>query len=134
MRSRPRFVAALVVVLLSAVVAAGGACSRAPRESAAQAREPAVVIFTNESSYEAAVFMVSSTGRQLRLGTVQPGQKDTLRVASSAIPPGGGMAIVARLRALNRVLSTGPFTLTAGEGVAVQLPLDARMLNLLPAR
>ena len=129
MQDRPRF----VVAAFASLAVAGGGCSRAPRQ-APPPGTPAVVVFNNESSYEAAVFMVTRTGRQVRIGTVQPGRKDTLRVAGSSLPAGGGMAIVARLRAVGRVPSTGPFTLAPGDTIAVTLPLDARTLNLLPAR
>jgi hypothetical protein len=126
----------LAVIALAGTASAAGACHRGSQAEAAPAdpREPALVIFSNESSYEAALYAVSSTGRQVRLGTAQPGRKDTLRVSGGGLLLTGSVTFVARLRTLNRSLSSGSFTLAPGQHVAVTVPVDARTLTLLPAQ
>ena len=130
MRQVPR----LAVVALAGAAGALGACHRgSPGEGTTAAPgEPAIVVFTNESSYEAAVYAVSSTGRQLRLGTVQPGRKDTLRLSGGGLLLTGSVTFVARLRTVNRSLTSGSFTLAPGQRVALTVPVDAQTLTLLP--
>jgi hypothetical protein len=138
MRDRMRHLPRLAVVALASGAGALGACHRGAQgagESApASPSEPALVIFSNESSYEAALYAISSTGRQLRLGTAQPGRKDTLRVSGGGLLLTGSVTFVARLRTINRSLSSGSFTLSPGQHIAVTIPIDARTLTLLPAQ
>lgn len=129
---RPRL-AALAAAVTLAAAAAGGACHSAPRAEGVPG-EPALVIFANQSSYEAAVYAVPANGGQLRIGTVLPGRTDTLQVRGAALAAGGSVTIVARLRAIGRAPSTGQFLLQPGDRVVVTLPREANILGLLPAR
>ena len=119
----------LLAVALLAVAACTSGCGR----RAATPEEPAMVVFSNRGLNQADVFVVPRSGAQLRIGTVQPGRTDTLRVRSSNLGALGSVSIVARVRAQSRTPSTGQLTLRPGDWVAVTLPFDASILSVLPA-
>jgi hypothetical protein len=119
-------------VLAIAVFLAGGCGPKGRQRGAAPAREPAVVVFSNRSMYEAALYMVPRGGTQLRIGTVQPGRTDTLTIRATSVPAGGSLTLVARLLASRRTPSTGALTLQGGDWISVTLTPDANMLNVLP--
>jgi hypothetical protein len=95
---------------------------------------PARIIFSNESLDEAAVYAVSSSGSQTRIGTVMSGRTDTLRVPTGALGGDNSTNIVARILARSRTPSTGRVTLNPGDVVQVTLSSDERILSVLPAR
>ena len=131
-RSRPAVGLAAGLAVGAVLVASAGACG--PRRAGQGAAvEPAVVVFSNESLYEAAVYVVPRGGAQIRVGTVQPGRTDTLRVRGAALAGSGAVSIVARLLAVSRTPTTGSFTLFPGDHVVVRLPPDAYSLSVLPA-
>ena len=95
----------------------------------------ATVVFTNDSVDRAEVYAVSSSGGQFRIGTVEAGRTDNLRVPVTAIGAGGTVNVVARITARPRnTPSSGPFQLAAGDRVAVRLSPDLRVLTVLPLR
>ena len=120
-----------------AVVAAAAlgvaACGARRASTSGAATEPAVVVFANESLYEAAVYIVPRGGSQQRIGTVQPGRTDTLRIRASMLAGSGTVAVVARVSGVGRTPSTGGITLLPGDRVSVRLPPDAFTLSVLPA-
>jgi hypothetical protein len=122
---------AAAAVALPALAALGG-CNPLRRQGTAQSNAPPVVVFENQSLSEAAVYVVPRGGTQHRIGTVQAGRTDTLRVSTSALGGSGSVTIVARLLAVSRAPSTGPLTLMPGDRIAVTLPPDARLLSVLP--
>ena len=129
MRPHRRLTAALLVV----AVAVPAACNPLHRRGTARSDAPPVVIFANQSMAEAAVYAVSRSGAESRIGTVQPGRTDTLTVDGAVLGGSGAVTIVARLLAMPQTPSTGPLTLARGERIAVTLPPDARILTVLPA-
>lgn len=119
-------------ILAVAVLGAAGACASAPRPAALTPSEPAVVIFENQSPYQAAVYAIARGGARVRVGTVQSGRTDTLTLRSS-VAGAGGVTLVARLLAVSRVPSTGLITLLPGDRILVTLPSQANILSVLPA-
>ena len=132
MWTRSRFSAARGLPCL-AVAAALSAAACGPRRAAGPGLEPAIIVFQNESLYEASVFVVPRGGAQLRIGTVQPGRTDTLRVRGTSLAGSGAVSIVARVLAVSRTPSTGSITLLPGDRMVVRLPPDAYSLSVLPA-
>jgi hypothetical protein len=122
-RSLRRFAPAAILVL--AAVGCGPF-----RRGAGQ--PPAVLIFTNESLEQASVYVVAQGLGARRIGTVMAGMTDTLRVPAD-VAIRGSLNIVARLLARSVVPQTGPISLRSGEQYHVTLPLDARLLSILPA-
>ena len=118
-------------VLTLACVAA--ACGPSKKQGDVPEPEPAVVMFTNQSQYEAAVFVVPRGGLQVRVGTVQPGRTERLLLRSNAMGAGGTLTIVARVTALQKAPTTGAVNLQPGDRVAVTLSSQADLLSLVPA-
>ena len=129
MRS-PRTHLALVAASL---VGAASACRPAQRPGETRPNAPAVVIFENQSLYQAAVYAITSGGLGVRVGTVQPGHTDTLALRGGLVDTGGGVTIVARLLARRGTPSTGTLLLRPGDRIAVTLPSTANILTVLPA-
>jgi hypothetical protein len=124
-------------LLLAAVVAplgiAAGCRTPGAARSATAAGAPTVLLFSNQSQYEAGVYLVQPGGVRRRLGTVMPGRTDSLLIRPGVVPVGSTVAIVARLLARSDVPSTGPFALRPGDRYVVTLPPQANILSLLPA-
>ena len=121
----------LVAVALAAAASAC-ACRPAPRSAEVRPNTPAVVVFTNQSLYEAAVYAIGDGGLAVRIGTVSSGRTDTLALRS-AVSGSGSVTIVARLLARRGTPSTGALTLWPGDRIAVTLPATANILSVLPA-
>jgi hypothetical protein len=117
-------------VVVLAVALAG--CQRGPRRAAGPAREPAIVLFTNESLDQADVYAMAGSGGRIRIGTVMPGRTDTLRITAGTLGGNGTVTIAARLLAGSRLPNTGPISLSSGDRIAVRLLSDARTLSVLP--
>jgi hypothetical protein len=127
-QSVSRYLLRLAPALLIAAAAACGPIRRGAGPP------PAVLLFTNESLYQADVFVVAQGLGATRIGTVMGGQTDTLVIPASLATRGGTMSIVARLFARSALARTGPVSILAGERYEVRLPPDARLLSFLPAR
>jgi hypothetical protein len=93
---------------------------------------PAVLVFSNESLDQAAVFVVVPGLQAARIGTVMAGRTERLTVPPDLVARGGSLNIVARLLARSARPSTGPVSLYPGEEYQVTLPPDARVLVFLP--
>jgi len=119
------------VVLVTLGVGSLVACRPSKRGRAYSPPAPPVVIFRNQSLYEAAVYAVSQGGAANRIGTVQPGRTETIRVRTGAIGS-GSVTFFARLLASSARPSSGPLTLLPGDTLAITLPPDARFLSALP--
>ena len=115
---------------LVSLMLAGTACGSVARGSG---EPPAVLVFSNESLDQAAVYVVASGADFRRIGTVIPGRTETLSVPADVIARAGTVNIVARLLARNELPQTGPVTLRPGERYQVRLTTDARILSFLPA-
>lgn len=95
--------------------------------------DPAVVYFTNESLDQADVFAITSTAHRTRIGTVMAGRTEALAIPSVALG-NGSVNVVARLLAGSGYIGTGQFNLQPGDRYSIRLPLDGRVLVILPAR
>jgi hypothetical protein len=91
----------------------------------------AAIVFENQSLDQADVFAVAGVGDAIRIGTVMPGQTQTLAVPANIVSM-GQVNIVARLLARSLAPRTGPVSLTSGSRFRVTLPVDERTLVLLP--
>ncbi len=112
------------------LMAAAAACGHHRRGVAA---EPAVLLFTNESLDQAAVYVVVPGLYATRIGTVMPGRTEPLVVPADLTRRGGTLNIVARLLARSVAPQTGPVAIAPGEHYEVRLPSDERTLVFLPA-
>ena len=61
-----------------------------------------------------------------------PGRTDTITVPHSIMVRATNVSVVARLRRLSRVVSSGSLVLHPGEQLSLRLPVDARMIIVLP--
>jgi len=95
---------------------------------------PAYLFFTNESLDQADVYAVVSGNQPIRIGTVSAGRTDTLTVPSDISGRGENVNVVARLLARSAVPSSGPIPIHPGDRLTVRLPLDQKMLVVLPGQ
>ena len=117
----------LALVLTDGVAACmPGARRQAPSSG------PAVIVFDNQSLYQAAVYAVPQSGAAFRIGTVPGGRTDTLTVDGAAMPAGGSVRLIADLLAISASPRTGPLTLFPGDHLDVTLPPTANILTVLP--
>ena len=93
---------------------------------------PATLVFTNESLYQANVYVTVPGVSHRRIGTVFGGQTDTLVVPGDLAARGETLNIVARLLARSTPAQSGPVTIRPGEHYLVRLPSDAKILSFLP--
>jgi hypothetical protein len=91
-----------------------------------------VVIFANQSMDQADVYAVIPGGESRRIGTVMAQHTDSLTVPSSMVARSGGINIVARIFASNKILQSGPIALTSGDVVRVEMPATELTLAVLP--
>lgn len=126
MRHRPSVAAAAVVV---ALVACGGR-----RGATAVPAEPVIVVFENQTLYEATVFATARGGVPRRVGIVAPNRTETLAIRGDVLAAGGagGVTITARLLADRRTPTTGPVTMRPGDRFRVTLPTAANILSVVP--
>lgn len=92
-----------------------------------------VVIFNNQSMDQADVYAVGSSGQPVRIGTVFSGRREMLRVPVGVTGGGGTLNVLARIFASSRVAVSGPISLSAGDTILVTLPVDEKLLTVLPA-
>lgn len=91
-----------------------------------------IVIFANQSMDQADVYAVVPGGEVRRIGTVMAQHTETLAVPSSMTARAGGINIVARIFASNKVLQSGPISLSSGDAVRVEMPATQLTLAVLP--
>ena len=123
-----RFNPTRLVLALSALIGVA-ACGPLHRGAAA---EPALLYFTNQSTDQADVFAVFPGGQPIRIGTVFAGRTDTLKVPSEIASRGENVNVFARLLARSARPSSGPIAIRPGDRLQVTLPLDQKMLVVLP--
>jgi len=120
---------ALVAFAMAIAAATVGACGTVHRGSG---EPPALLYFTNESLDQADVYAVSSGGASTRIGTVTGGRTDTLTVPRDVVARNDNVNLVARLLARSVTPSSGPIPIRPGDHLAVRLPIDQKMLVVLP--
>lgn len=95
--------------------------------------EQAIIYFTNESLDQADVYGIVPGSRSVRIGTVFAGRTDTLVVPTELMRV-GSVNVVARLLAKSNTPQSGPVSISPGDRLQVRLPIDQKMLVVLPAR
>jgi hypothetical protein len=118
----------LHLIVLAAVVAGLAACGPFHRGSG---QPPAYLYFTNESLDQADVYATLPGNQPIRIGTVFAGRTDTLTVPAD-MAARGNFNVFARLLARSARPSSGPIAIRPGEHLQVRLPLDQRLLVVLP--
>jgi len=93
---------------------------------------PAYLYFTNESLDQADVYAVLSGDQPIRIGTVASSRTDTLTVPPEVSSRGENVNVVARLLARSARPSSGPIPIHPGDRLVVRLPVDQKMLVVLP--
>ena len=121
------------LALLAALTASAACASRGDvPEDAVGAPNP-IVYFDNQSLFQANVYAITSSGSQQRIGTVQSGRREVLRVPASAMGGDRNVAFAARLLARGgRSPTSGRIGLQPGDVIEVVLSSDARTLTVLP--
>jgi len=117
------------LILFAAAALAAVACGPFQK---GQGPPPAYLIFTNESLDQADVYAVLSGNQPIRIGTVAAGRTDTLTVPPEVVTRGENVNVVARLLARSSRPSSGPIPLHPGDRLEVRLPIDQKMLVVLP--
>ena len=108
---------------------AGAACASGGRGSV---QPPAILIFSNESIDQAAVYAVVPGSEFRRIGTVIPGRTESLKIPSD-MAIRGTLNFVARLIARGERPQTGPIFIHPGDRYEVRLTSDLRFLSFFPA-
>ena len=116
---------------LGLALALGVTAACGPLRNRATPQERAVISFTNESLDQADVYAVTAT-QAIRIGTVLAGRTEELVVPADIAFRGQNMNVVARLLAQSYRPSSGPISLSPGQRITVRLPMDQRMLVVLP--
>ena len=116
------------------VLSISAACHNMSNNHSAAGELAAVVVFSNESLDQAAVYAVVPGGESIRIGTVMAGKIDTLTVPASIANSGRTVSIVARPLASSLVPSTGPVSIGPGDWISVRLQADNRNMVVLPIR
>ena len=109
---------------------ASAACASAGHRSGQPA---ASLIFRNESPDQATVYVVAPGVERRRIGTVIPGQTETLTVPAHLAARGATLNIVATLLARGERPQTGPILIHPGDQYEVRLTSDLMFLSFLPA-
>jgi hypothetical protein len=117
------------LILFAAAALAAAACGPFHK---GQGPPPAYLIFKNESLDQADVYAVLSGNQPIRIGTVAAGRTDTLTVPTEVVTRGENVNVVARLLARSSRPSSGPIPLHPGDRLEVRLPIDQKMLVVLP--
>ena len=113
-----------------ALTLASAACASAGRRSGQPATS---LIFRNESTEHATVYVVAPGVERRRIGTVIPGQTETLTVPGDLAARGASLNIVARLLARGERPQTGTVFIHPGDRYEVRLTNDLRFLSFFPA-
>jgi hypothetical protein len=90
--------------------------------------------FVNQSTDQASVFAVATSGEQYRIGSVPAGRTETLTIPHSVLGSGPTVTIVARRLATTRGVSSGPITVRPGDEFTITLPPSGNALAVLPGR
>ena len=90
-----------------------------------------MIVFNNESLAQADVFAITSGMSARRIGTVMAGRTENL-VVPREITLRGSFRLVARLLASSNLPGSGTVGIAPGDRLSVRLPLDEKMLVVLP--
>jgi len=118
------------VAAAAALTITAAACG--PFHHGGPALPDAVVIFNNQSMDQADVYAVGTGGQPVRIGTVFSGRSEMLKVPAGSTGGGNSVDIIARIFASSRAPRSGPIALSPGDTVLVTLPVDEKMLTVLP--
>jgi hypothetical protein len=118
------------IAAFAATVGITAAC--APFHRGASDQPATLLYFTNESLDQADVFAVLPGNPPIRIGTVMAGQTDTLTVPRDLAARGQNVNVVARLLARSTRPSSGPLPIHPGDRLTVRLPVDEKLLVVLP--
>jgi hypothetical protein len=118
----------LGIVLAGTLVACG------PIRRGASSASRALLVFNNQSLHQADVYAVIPGSEAIRIGTVFPGRTDTLSVPIAIVDRGQNFNVVARLFANGGTPQTGPIALRPGESLEITLPVDGKLLAVVPTR
>ena len=118
--------------LLAAVVAVGtSACGGTARPNTyVSSQEPAVVLFSNGATEQAAVYATAG-GEIRRIGTVFTGQLAKLKIPATMVAR-GSVNIFARLLARNEQPQSGTIMVAPGTTYEITLMPDRRTMTVLP--
>jgi hypothetical protein len=94
----------------------------------------ATIYFKNESLDQVAVYAVLGGVQQSRIGTVMPGRTDTLALSPTIVGSASGLTILVRPLGRDFTAEVGPISIYPGDALQVGLPMNQRMLIVLPAR
>ena len=110
------------------------ACSLATRHAGAplDSRAPTVVSFRNDSWDLTDVYALRQGGIPIRLGSVAAGRTERLVVPRDLVFGGPSVQIIARPLARNRVIGSGPVSLSPGEHLQMSLISTGNMISVLP--
>jgi hypothetical protein len=109
---------------------ASAACASAGHRSGQPA---ASLIFRNESPTTATVYVVAPGVERRRIGTVIPGQTETLTVPAHLAARGASLNISRDSLAQGERPQTGPILIHPGDRYEVRLTSDLIFLSFLPA-
>ena len=103
------------------------------RRNAYDPNAQVVVSFVNQSTDQANVYAVTSSGERIRLGTVMSGQTTSL-VLPRTVTALGSAYLTADLLARSATPRTGLLTFVPGDRLTVTLPAPANTLVVTPGR
>jgi len=118
--------------IITSALALAGTAACGPMHRSNNTQPPALLYFTNESLDQADVYAVTSSNQRTRIGTVSAGRTDTLTVPREVAARGDNVNIVARLLARSTTPSSGPVPIRPGDHLVVRLPVDEKLLVVLP--
>jgi hypothetical protein len=128
MRYRHPLTDRLFVLACAAGVAGAAACGPLHRGGT----PPAYLYFTNESLDQADVYASVGGNQPIRIGTVMAGKTDTLKVPPDIAARGENVNVIARVLAHSGAVASGPVPIHPGDRLSVRLPIDQKLLVVLP--
>jgi hypothetical protein len=90
-----------------------------------------MIDFKNESTEQATLYVVPTSGEQIRLGMATAGATETFRVPES-VAVRGSVTFAARMLARSETPTTGTVTIRPGDRYIVTLPSSRAALTVLP--
>jgi hypothetical protein len=127
---RPR--RALSKAALAAALLAPVGCKGVLGRGSAEPQPAARITFVNETTEQASVFAVATSGESFRIGNVPAGRTERLTIPRSVLGSGPTVNIVARRLANARNASSGPITVRPGDEFTVTMPASGNTLAVLP--
>lgn len=118
------------LALIAGILGIAGAAACGPFHHGGT--QPAYLYFKNESLDQADVYASAGGNQPVRIGTVLAGQTDTLRVPPDISARGENVNVIARLLAHSGAITSGPIPMHPGDRLSVRLPIDQKLLVVLP--